>query len=83
MEIARCVFTAPKSIPMAPALGRSLEKGAWSPPVRDSQGAEKGRLWEGVGLNIQFIRNFCVNPTADTLISQSLYPDMNGEWIIA
>lgn len=79
MEIARCVFTAPKSIPMAPVLGRSLEKGAWSPSVRDSQGAEKGRLWEGVSLNIQLIRNFCVNRTADTLISQSLYPDTNGE----
>lgn len=79
MEIARCVFTAPKSIPMAPVLGRSLEKDAWSPSVRDSQGAEKGRLWEGVSLNIQLIRNFCVNRTADTLISQSLYPDTNGE----
>lgn len=48
MEIARCVFTAPKSIPMSPALGHSLGKGAWSPSVRDTQGAEKGRLWEGV-----------------------------------
>lgn len=48
MEIARCVLTAPKSILMSPALGRSLGKGAWSPSVRDTQGAEKGRLWEGV-----------------------------------